>query len=272
MNPGEVNVEVHYPDPDNTGENIMEPFRGATVKDARKEINDFLGACEGDVIVKTSDGELPDDDNIFLKDITGNKETLRLNVRYAEADELLGGTEDRQFKLELGEDADAADATSEWTRTIMSGPEKDFKMIKIEGKQQMELPTTGLIPGMKKGSFVILHKIEEMDGDAVLRVKKFKLKKKGPVRIVKMESSPDNGCLLDTDKIFLNEEDITDQGFADVYYGKYDQAKKTLDDYHKEYHLKTQRKKAENGPMEAILGGASEGAVGGLVEQIPGLF
>merc|ERR1712223_1195567 len=80
MNPGEVNVEVHYPDPDNTGENIMEPFRGATVKDARKEINDFLGACEGDVIVKTSDGELPDDDNIFLKDIIGNKETLRLDV------------------------------------------------------------------------------------------------------------------------------------------------------------------------------------------------
>lgn len=141
-------------------------------------------------------------------------------------------------------------------------------MIKIEGKQQMKLPTTGLIPGMKKGSFVILHKIEEMDGDAVnavLRVKKFKLKKKGPVRIVKMESSPDNGCLLDTDKIFLNEEDITDQGFADVYYGKHDRAKKTLADYHMEYYLETQRMKAENGPMEAILTGASEGAVGGLV-------
>jgi len=252
MNPGEVNVKVHYPDADNTGDNIMDPFRGATVKDVWTEINDFMGVHKGDVIVKTSDGELlPDDGNTFLIDITDNKDTLRLDVSYAVSDEHLGGTENRKFELKLSGNVKDADATLKWTRTILKVTDKDFKRIKIKGKSSLELPTEGRL-WKKKASFVILQDEEEKNGELELTVKKFILKKDGPVRIEKTESSPDNGFLLDTDKIFLNDKDITDEGTTDLYYGKFDQAKKSRDDYNKEFELQTKRMKEENGKLEVL--------------------
>jgi len=266
MNPGEVNVEVHYPNPDNTGEYIMEPFRGATAKDAWKKLTEDMGVREGDVDVKTCEGVLlPDDDNIFLKDIIGNKETLRLDVSYAKADEPLGGkkTEDRKFKLELAE-PDAA--TLNWTRKLLIGPETNFKTIEIQGTNKLELPVTGFFK--KEASFAIVCDIEGEGKDTEFKVKRFNLQKKGQVKIVKLESSPDNGLMKTTDKIFLDEEDITEEGVTNKYYGKNDQAMKTLEDDHKEYELKTGRIRARGAPLEAGLGGAAEGAIGGLVGLI----
>jgi len=262
MNPSAVNVEVHYRDADNTGDNIMEPFREATVNDVWKKINDFMGVEKEDVNVKTCEGVLlPDDGNIFLKDIIGNKETLRLDVSYAKADELLGGkkTEDRKFKLELAE-PDAA--TLNWTRKLLIGPETNFKTIEIQGTDKLGLPIKGFFK--KEASFAILCDIEKEGKDTEFKVKRFNLQKKGQVKIVKLESSPDNGLMKTTDKIFLDEEDITEEGVTDKYYEKNDRAKKTLADDHKEYELKTGRIRARGAPLEAGLGGAVEGAIGGL--------
>merc|ERR1712142_602390 len=128
----------------------------------------------------------------------------------------------------------------------------------IKGKSPLELPTEGYF-FWKTASFVILHDIEDKNGELELTVKKFILEKDGPVRIEKTESSPDNGFSLDTDKIFLNDKDITDEGITDLYYGKFDQAKKSRDDYYKEYDLETQRMKEQNGKLEVLTTGLTGG-------------